>query len=686
MGTPLTSPYPHLLAPLDLGHVQLKNRVLMGSMHVGLEEEGGRFEKLSAYFAARARGGVGLIVTGGVSPDIAGWLKPFAATLASHRAARRHSAVTEAVHAEGGRIALQILHAGRYGYHPFSVAPSAKKSPITPFSPWALSARGVQRTIDHFARCASLAREAGYDGVEIMGSEGYLINQFIAKHTNRRADAWGGDFAARARFPTEVVRRVREAVGPDFIVIYRLSMLDLVPDGSTWAEVLELARGVQDAGASLINTGIGWHEARVPTIATRVPRGAFAWVTQRLRQSGALRVPVVTSNRINTPEVAEQLLADGVADMVSLARPLLADPDFVAKAAAGRADRINTCIACNQACLDHAFQNKRASCLVNPFACHETELVVTPAATKRRVAVVGGGPAGLSAAAVAAERGHAVTLFEARAELGGQFDMARKIPGKGEFDETLRYFRVRLAEAGVELRLGSLARVDDLKGFDAVILASGVRPRPLRIPGADHPKVLSYPAVLRDGAAVGPRVAIIGAGGVGHDVAELLTHSPAPHDDAAERAAFFAEWGVDAPRWGLDPAAAPGGLCAPAPPPPAREVWLLQRKTGRPGASLGKTTGWIVRASLQRRGVTALSGVEYVKIDDQGLHLLEGGKPRVLEVDHIVVCAGQEREDGLAEPLRQGGTRVIVVGGAREAGELDAKRAIREGAEAAIAV
>ena len=679
-------PYPHLLAPLDLGNVQLKNRVLMGSMHVGLEEEKGPYRKLAAYFAERAKGGVGLIVTGGISPNRAGQVKPFAATLSSRAGAARHRHITDAVHAEGGRIAMQILHAGRYGYHPWCVAPSRLKSPISPFSPWALTPRGVNRTIDHFVRCARLAKEAGYDGVEVMGSEGYLINQFIVAATNRRTDSWGGSYENRIRFPTEIVRRIRQEVGPEFILIYRLSMLDLIEGGSSWEEVLQLAKAIEEAGASILNTGIGWHEARVPTIGTMVPRAAFSWVTQRLRESGTVSIPLVTGNRINTPEVAEQVLASGAADMVSMARPLLADPHFVAKAQAGRPQDINTCIACNQACLDHVFENKRASCLVNPLACYETELVPSPTASPRKVAVVGAGPAGLSAATVAAECGHAVTLMEASDEIGGQFHLARQVPGKEEFDETLRYFQQRLIQTGVHTQLETRADVTTLQaqGFDHVILATGVQPRQLNLPGIDHPKVLSYPQVLRGEVTVGARVAIIGAGGIGFDVAEFLTHAPDALRVHPQVEAFMAEWGVDISQWGTTPDVNRGGLTQAAHPAASRDIVLLQRSSHKHGANLGKTTGWIHRASLRSRGVTMLKNVSYVRIDDQGLHVEVAGDPKVLDVDHIVVCAGQISDDVLAQPLRDAGIQVSVIGGAKLASELDAKRAIREGAQAAI--
>lgn len=662
--------YPHLFAPLDLGFCTLPNRVLMGSMHTGLEDHARDFPKLAAYFAERAEGGVGLMVTGGFAPNLRGWLKPLSGTLSRSWHVRRHRAVTSAVHAHGARICLQILHAGRYAYHPLQVAPSALQAPINPFKPKALSAAGVERQIRAFVRSARLAREAGYDGVEVMGSEGYLLNEFTAPRTNRRDDAWGGDADRRMRFAVEIVRRIREACGPDFILIYRLSMLDLVDGGLTWDEVVRQAQAVEAAGATIINTGIGWHEARVPTIATSVPRAAFADVTARLKPH--VRVPLVATNRINMPHVAERVLASGAADMVSMARPLLADPHWVAKAKAQRVDEINTCIACNQACLDHVFENKRASCLVNPRACHETELVYSKTSTPRRVAVVGAGVAGLACATVAAQRGHAVTLFEAGDDIGGQFNLARRIPGKEEFDETIRYFRRRLELDGVALRLHTRATSADLQDFDDVVVATGVRPRAVAFPGSDDPRVLRYDDVLAGRAVPGARVAIIGAGGIGHDVAEFLAHegvSPSLDVDAWRR-----EWGVD-----VDYTDARGGLRAPEPPHAARRIWLLQRTPGKPGAKLGKTTGWIHRASLKARGVVALGGVQYVGFDDAGLHITVDGEARTLEVDHVVVCAGQESVDELTAPLRAAGRRVHLIGGAELAAELDAKRAIAQG-------
>ncbi len=670
------SPYPHLLQPLDLGFTVLKNRVLMGSMHTGLEDRRRDFPKLAGYFAERARGGVGLMVTGGFAPNVEGWLAPFGSTLARHSTAAAHRVITDAVHAEGGKIALQILHAGRYAHSPLSVAPSRIKSPITPFTPRALSDRGIERQIRAFVRCATLAREAGYDGVEVMGSEGYLINQFLVTHTNHRTDRWGGDYANRMRFPIEIVSRMREAVGRDFIIIFRLSMLDLVPDGSSWEEVVQLAKAVEAAGATLINTGIGWHEARVPTIATSVPRGNFAWVTGKLK--GEVSIPLCTTNRINTPEVAEAILADGCADMVSMARPLLADPDFVRKAAAGTPQAINTCIACNQACLDHVFSNKLASCLVNPRACHETEMPFQPAARRKRIAVVGAGPAGLSCSSELAARGHEVHLFDAAPEIGGQFNMAKRIPGKEEFQETLRYFGHRLGETGVAQHLGRRVSAEDLVagGFDEVVLATGVVPRNPRIPGQSHPKVLSYIDVLRDAKPVGRRVAVVGAGGIGFDVCEFLAHDgPSP---SLDKALWRREWGV------ADPSEARGGVAGVRPHivPAERQIVLLQRKATKPGAGLGKTTGWIHRAALKMKGVEALAGVNYEGIDDQGLTISFGEKrerPRLLEVDTIVLCTGQEPLRDLRAPLEAAGLRVHVIGGADVAAELDAKRAIGQG-------
>ncbi|MBX3603825.1 MAG: NADPH-dependent 2,4-dienoyl-CoA reductase [Piscinibacter sp.] len=674
------TPYPHLLAPLDLGFTTLPNRVLMGSMHTGLEDGRKHFPALAAFFAERARGGVGLMVTGGFAPNIEGWAKPFAGTLATSAAAKRHKLVTDAVHAEGGRIALQILHTGRYAYQPLAVAPSRIQSPISPFAPRELSARGIERQIRAFVRCAKLAREAGYDGVEVMGSEGYFINQFLVTHTNHRTDDWGGAYENRMRLPVEIVRRVREAVGPDFILIYRLSMLDLIPDGSSWEEAVMLAKAVAAAGATIINTGIGWHEARIPTIATSVPRGAFAWVTQKMRaalRAEGLSIPLITSNRINTPEVGEQILADGCADMVSLARPLLADPDFVAKAKAGRSADINTCIACNQACLDHTFKAQLASCLVNPRAGHETTLLIRPAPARRRFAVVGAGPAGLAAATTLAERGHEVHLYESSAQIGGQFNMAKKVPGKEEFSETLRYFGRRLEATGVLLHLDTRADAQALLALrpDAVVLATGVRARDPKIPGQDGPNVLSYIDVLLHGKPVGERVAIVGAGGIGFDVAEFLV-TPAGHSPTLDPAAWLAEWGV------ADPAQVRGGVVRAQPAPPARRVTLLQRKAGKLGKGLGKTTGWIHRAALQMKQVEMIGGVNYERIGPQGLFVTYGEQRRdgqLIECDTVVLCAGQEPLRELEAPLHAAGVPVHLIGGAHEAAELDAKRAIDQG-------
>ncbi|MFF2697197.1 FAD-dependent oxidoreductase [Streptomyces cyaneofuscatus] len=668
--------YPTLLSPLDLGFTTLPNRVLMGSMHIGLEEAERGFERMAAFYAERARGGVGLMVTGGIAPSERACSFPGGAKMTTEAEAEQHREITSAVHAAGGRIAMQILHFGRYAHHPDLVAPSALKAPISGFTPNALTDAEVEETIEEFVRAAELAQLAGYDGVEIMGSEGYLINEFIVSATNHRTDRWGGSYENRIRFPVEIVRRVRERVGTDFILIYRLSMLDLVPGGSTLEEVVTLAKEIEAAGATIINTGIGWHEARIPTIATSVPRAAFTWVTERVR--GAVSVPLVTSNRINTPEVAEEVLASGRADMVSMARPFLADPEFVAKAAAGRADAINTCIGCNQACLDHIFSLQITSCLVNPRACHETELVLSPTRTRKRVAVVGAGPAGLACSVTAAERGHAVTLFDSADEIGGQLNVARRVPGKEEFDATLRYFRTRLAELDVELRLSTRADAGTLDGFDEIVLATGVEPRTPAIPGTDHPNVVSYLDVLRDGAPVGDRVAIVGAGGIGFDVAEFLTDG----GDAASLDAetFFRQWGVDTAYEER------GGLRAPERPKTPRTVHLVQRKTTKVGAGLGKTTGWIHRTELRHRGVEMIAGASYDLIDDEGLHLTVDGERRVLAVDTVVLCAGQEPRRELYEELRAAGGPVHLIGGADVAAELDAKRAIRQGTELAAAL
>jgi 2,4-dienoyl-CoA reductase (NADPH2) len=672
-----TISYPHLLAPLDLGFTTLKNRVIMGSMHTGLEDRFYHYGKLAAFYRERARGGVGLIVTGGISPNRQGWLLPFGGTLNFIGDLPNHRRVTRAVHEEGGKILLQILHAGRYGYQPLVVSASPQKSPISPFKPRALTESGIESTIAAYVRCAKLAQKAGYDGVEVMGSEGYLLNQFLCSRTNRRQDRWGGSIENRMRLAVEVVRRIREAVGPAFIIMYRHSVLDLVEGGNTWIEVVSVAKALEQAGATILNTGYGWHEARIPTIVTSVPRAAFAEVAGRLRKE--VSIPVVASNRINMPHDAENLLARGDADLVSMARPFLADPDWVAKAASNRSDEINTCIACNQACLDHTFANKRATCLVNPRACHETELVFRPALTRRRIAVIGAGPAGLSAATVAAERGHEVTLYDAGNSIGGQFRVAMRIPGKEEFAETIRYFERKLALTGVQLRLKQRVSREELlaAGYDEVIVATGVTVRMPRIEGIDHPKVLSYLDVLRGGAPVGRRVAIIGAGGIGFDTAEFLLHDPAvalpvPVDQ------WMGEWGVD-------PAVRnAGGLAEAHKPSPLRSIWLLQRKTTRPGAGLGKTSGWVHRATLARHGVVMMAGVQYEHIDDAGLHITVGGKPQLLEVDNVIICAGQE---SLAELMpseeSKAGPRFYKIGGASLAAELDAKRAIREGAELA---
>jgi len=672
------SPYPHLHTPLDLGFTTLKNRVLMGSMHVGLEEVANGFERMAAFYAERARGEVGLIVTGGIAPNERGRPMPGGAMLVNEHEAEQHRKVTQAVHAEGGKIAMQILHFGRYAYHRDLVAPSALRAPINPHVPHALTADEVEQTIEDFARCAALAQHAGYDGVEVMGSEGYLINEFIAARSNQRDDDWGGSYVNRMRFPVEIVRRTRERVGPNFIIIYRLSMLDLVEGGSTLAEVIQLAQAIEAAGATILNTGIGWHEARIPTIATKVPRAAYAWVTKQVM--GQVGIPLITSNRINTPEVAERLLAEGCADMVSMARPLLADADFVRKARQGRADEINTCIACNQACLDHTFGGKITSCLVNPRACHETELVIAPTAAKKRIAVVGAGPAGLSFAVTAAQRGHAVVLFDAGSEIGGQLNIAKQVPGKEEFYETLRYYRRQLALHGVELRLSTRVEASDLagQGYDEMVVATGIQPRTPDIKGIAHPKVLSYLDVLRDKKPVGQRVAIIGAGGIGFDVGEYLTHEG--ESGALAPAKFNDEWGIDTAY------AQAGGLRAAQVEAPARQVHLLQRKASKVGDQLGKTTGWIHRTSLKARNVGMSSGVAYERVDDVGLHITIDGQPRVLDVDHIVVCAGQEPLRELYDALVAAGQSAHLIGGADVAAELDAKRAILQGTTLAAAI
>ena len=664
--------FPHLLAPLDLGFTTLKNRVLMGSMHTGLEEARNGFERLAVYFAERAKGQVGLMVTGGIAPNRAGWVAPFGAKLSTRGEVKKHRIVTNAVHEEGGKICMQILHTGRYGYHPFVVAPSAIRSPITPFKPKALSVRGIEKTIQDFVNCAVLAREAGYDGVEIMGSEGYLINQFIARRTNHRTDDWGGSYENRIRFPLDIITRTRKAVGKDFIIIYRLSMLDLVEDGSTWEEVVQLAKAIEKAGATIINTGIGWHEARIPTIATMVPRGAFAWVTKKMM--GTINIPLVTTNRINTPELGDQLIRDGFADMISMARPFLADSFFVKKAMEGKAHEINTCIGCNQACLDHAFNKKLVSCLVNPRAGHETKLNYTPTSHPKKIAVVGAGPAGMAAATIAAERGHKVDLFERSDDIGGQFNMAKKIPGKEEFYETLRYFREQIKLQQVNLFLNQEVDTEQLLagGYDEIIIASGVLPRIPQIPGIDHPKALSYIDVLLHNQQVGEKVAIIGAGGIGFDVAHYLTHDPnRNHEDLK---AFAEEWGID-----LEHTIA-GGLKEAETPPTIREVYLLKRSKGKHGANLGKTTGWIHRNTLKKRGIKMLSSVQYTRIDDQGLHLEWKGAQKVLEVDHVVICAGQLEYHPLFEALKGKHPSVHLIGGAKEAKELDAKKAIDDAA------
>ena len=665
--------YPLLFQPLDLGFTTLKNRILMGSMHTGLEESKNGFQKQAAYFAERAKGGVGLIVTGGVSPNRAGCALPFGSKLSSNSEAREHKIITKAVHAEGGKICLQILHTGRYAYHPLAVAPSALKAPIAPFKPWELSSSGIKSTIKDFANCALKAQEAGYDGVEIMGSEGYLINQFIVSKTNKRTDEWGGSYENRIKFPIEIVRKVRETVGKNFIIIYRLSMLDLVEDGSTWEQVEQLALEIEKAGATIINTGIGWHEARIPTIATMVPRGGFSWVTQRLM--GKLSIPLITTNRINSPEVAEKILADGHANMVSMARPFLADPEFPLKAMQGRADEINTCIACNQACIDHIFARKTASCMVNPRACNELEINILPTQNKKKIAVVGAGPAGLSCAVTLGQRGHDVHLFEAQSMLGGQFNIAKEIPGKEEFSETLRYYKRQMEINQVKVHLNTRFDENQANDFDEIVVATGVNGRKLNIEGENHTKVLTYTEVILDKKPVGKKVAVVGAGGIGFDVSEYLTHS-----GSTDIQHFMKEWGVD-----MDYKTG-GALMQNAEITSKREVYLLQRSAGKHGEGLGKTTGWIHRTALRMKNVKMIGEVTYQKIDDEGLHVLITGQSHLLEVDNVVICAGQVANNQLFIKLKENYENVHLIGGALEAGDLDAKRAIEQGVKLAISL
>ena len=670
--------YPHMLSPLDLGFTTLKNRVIMGSMHVGLEEAKDGFARMAAFYAERAKGGVGLIVTGGIAPNDRARPMPGGARMTTQAEADKHKVVTQAVHDAGGKIAMQILHFGRYAYHPDLVAPSALKAPINMFRPHALTGEEIEQTIEDYVNAAYLAQSAGYDGVEIMGSEGYLINEFIATQTNQREDAWGGSYENRIAFPLEIVRRTRAKVGPNFIIIFRLSMLDLVEGGSTHEEVLQLAQALEAAGVSILNTGIGWHEARIPTIATKVPRAAFAWVTQKLK--GKVGIPVVATNRINTPEIAEQILADGMADMVSMARPFLADAEFVNKAALGKADEINTCIACNQACLDHTFGGKLTSCLVNPRACNETLMIETPAPSRERIAVVGAGPAGLAFATTAARRGFDVTLFDGASEIGGQFNVAKQVPGKEEFHETLRYFGKQIDLTGVTLKLNKRVSAKDLTaaGFKQVVLATGVSPRVPEIEGIGHHKVVGYLDVLRDKCQVGRTVALIGAGGIGFDTAEYLLHSGI--SPSLDKTKFFAEWGVDTQYRSR------GGLQAAVIEKSPRKLFLLQRKTGKVGEGLGKTTGWIHRTSLKNRHVEMLNGVIYRKIDDAGLHITVDDKDMLIPADTVVLCAGQNPQRELQAELLEAGCSVHLIGGADQAVELDAKRAIKQGTELALAM
>ena len=669
--------YKHIFEPLDLGFTTLKNRILMGSMHTGLEEEKNGIDRIATYYAERAKGGVGLIVTGGIAPNIQGWTGPFAARMSTKKHAKHHQKITEAVHAAGGKICMQILHAGRYGYHPFNVAPSKIKAPINRFTPFKLKESGIKRTIKDFVNCAKLSKIAGYDGVEIMGSEGYLINQFIAKRTNKRNDKWGGEYENRMRLPIELVKQTRAAVGKEFIIIYRLSMLDLVENGSSWEEVVQLGREIEKAGATIINTGIGWHEARIPTIATSVPRAAFTWVTKKMKSE--IKIPLITSNRINMPETAEKILSEGDADMISMARPFLADPEWVNKAKEEKADEINTCIGCNQACLDHVFQQKVASCLVNPRACHETELNYHPTENQQKVAVIGAGPAGLAAATIAAQRGHTVTLFDAASEIGGQFNMAKQIPGKEEFYETIRYFNKQIELHNVNLKLNTKVSVEDLQNsdFDEIVIATGIQPRALKIEGINHPKVLSYIDVLKHKKPVGKRVAVIGAGGIGFDVSEYLTHEGESTSQNIE--AWLKEWGIDK---SLEARSGIEGI-EPEFHPSPREIFMFKRSKGKFGGNLGKTTGWIHRSTLKKKKVQFIGEVSYNKIDDQGLHYTQNEEQKVLEVDHVIICAGQTPFKELYQPLLDTGKSVHVIGGADFASELDAKRAINQGARLA---
>ena len=666
-----SSKYPHLLQPLNLGFTTLKNRVIMGSMHTGLEEEKNGYDRMAAYFAERAKGQVGLIVTGGIAPNRQGWTAPFTSKITNKREANRHKKITKAVHENDGKICMQILHSGRYGYHPFAVAPSAIKSPISPFKPWALSKMGVNRTIRHFVRAAKLAQHAKYDGVEIMGSEGYLINEFVSAKTNKRTDKWGGEFENRIQFPLDIIRRTREAVGESFILIFRLSMLDLVEEGNTWEETVHFAKEIEKAGATIINTGIGWHEARVPTIATMVPRAGFSWVTEKMMKE--IKIPLITTNRINSPEKAEEILVKGHAHMVSMARPFLADPEIIKKAIEGREEEINTCIGCNQACLDHVFKQKTASCLVNPRACHETILNYTPTPAPKTIAVIGAGPAGLAAATVTAKRGHKVTLFETHTEIGGQFNIAKLIPGKEEFYETLRYFANEIKIHGVELKLNTKATATELKQFDEVIIATGIKPRQIKLKGIDNENVLDYEDVLKLGKPVGKKVAIIGAGGIGFDVAEFLSHEG--ESPSLDTNLFLKEWGIDGTN------SVRGGLLKPNPHPSPREITMLQRSDSKIGKDLGKTTGWIHRQSLKMKKVTMLNGVSYDKIDEKGIHITINEKKQLIEADTIVVCAGQLSVNLLHEELIKLGKTPHLIGGGKNAKKIDAQRAIREGSE-----